>query len=178
MHGGVVMLTCQSPYTGSAIIHGPYRYRLTRSWGGDPGKLVWIMLNPSVADAVADDPTIRRVRGFSETWGFGGFTVVNLFAEIQTNPGMMGMTCDPVGPENDDYISRAAQGAERIVCAWGAGLRPEHAARPKGVLGMLLGAPLHCLGTTKEGHPRHPLYVRGDQGFVPFGLAGKREGKE
>jgi len=89
------------------------------------------MLNPSVADASADDPTIRRVRGFSESWGFGGFTVVNLFAEIQTNPAMMGQTCDPVGPENDDYIAQAAEGAKRIVCAWGAGVLPEHMSGPR-----------------------------------------------
>lgn len=119
-------------------------------------------------------PTIRRVRVFSKLWGFGGFTVVNLFAEIQTNPAMMGMTCDPVGPENDDFIAQAAQGAKRIVCAWGAGCPWQY--RPKAVLGMLLGAPLHCLGTTKDGHPRHPLYVRGDQSLVPFGPAG-REGE-
>ena len=168
------MLTCSVPYTCHSIIHGPWRYRLTRSWGGKSCDLVWIMLNPSVADMNQDDPTIRRVRGFSELWGFGGFTVVNLFAEIQTNPAMMGFTCDPVGPENDDYIARAAEGAERIVCAWGAGCPWQY--RPKAVLGMLLGAPLFCLGVTKDGHPRHPLYVRVDKELEPFGVAGKREG--
>ena len=87
--------------------------------------------------------------------------------------GMMGFTCDPVGPENDDYIARAAEGAERIVCAWGAGCPWQY--RPKAVLGMLLGAPLFCLGVTKDGHPRHPLYVRGDKELEPFSLAGRGE---
>lgn len=165
------MLTCTMPYTGRAIIHGPWRYRLTRSWGGDPAPLVWIMLNPSVADMNQDDPTIRRVRGFSEAFGFQGFTVVNLFAEIQTDPANLGKLVDPVGPENDDYIAQAAHGAKRIVCAWGAGCPWQY--RPKAILGMLVGAPLFCLGTTKDGHPRHPLYVRGDQELVPFGLTGR-----
>uniref|UniRef100_I2Q078 DUF1643 domain-containing protein n=1 Tax=Desulfovibrio sp. U5L TaxID=596152 RepID=I2Q078_9BACT len=162
------MLICSTPYVCRAIIHGPWRYRLTRSWGGDPANLVWIMLNLSVADAAVDDPTIRRVRGFSGAWGFEGFTVVNLFAEIQTDPAMMGKGCDPVGPENDDYIARAARAAQRIVCAWGAGIRQERAQRPKAVLGMLLGAPLYCLGRAKDGSPRHPLYVRGDQHLEVF----------
>lgn len=171
------MLKCSSPYVCRAIIHGPWRYRLTRSWGGDPAALVWIMLNPSVADASADDPTIRRVRSFSEAWGFGGFTVVNLFAEIQTDPAMMGKTCDPVGPENDAYIAKAAEASRRIVCAWGASSvrlearprRDDRADRAKTVMGLLAGHVLHCLGTTTGGHPRHPLYVRGDQEIVGYG---------
>ncbi|WP_029458196.1 DUF1643 domain-containing protein [Solidesulfovibrio alcoholivorans] len=168
------MLTNPVPYRGHAVINGSYRYLLTRSWGGDPREICWIMLNPSVADATADDPTIRRVRGFSEAWSFGGFTVVNLFAGIQTDPTKICGICDPVGPENDDYIARAARGAQRIVCAWGAGCPWPH--RPKAVIGMLLGAPLYCLGTTRGGSPRHPLYVRGDQGLVPFGQAGNLGG--
>jgi len=160
------MLTNPTPYRGHAVVTGPYRYLLTRSWGGDPRELVWIMLNPSVADASADDPTIRRVRSFSQAAGFQGFSVINLFAAIATDPMRMGP--EPVGPDNDRYILDAARLARQVVCAWGALVPPHMKARARAVLRMIGPATLHCLGTTKAGHPRHPLYVRGNQPLVTF----------
>lgn len=82
---------------------GTYRYWLCREWSPGLDSLVWLMLNPSTADATQDDPTIRRCMGFARRWGYGGITVVNLYAYRATNPRDLLTAADPVGPENDRY---------------------------------------------------------------------------
>lgn len=134
---------------------GTYRYRLTRSWSSDPRRVLWVMLNPSTADATLDDPTIRRCVAFSRAWGYGGLEVVNLFALRTAYPAELASHADPVGPLNDRHLAEAAGEADLTVAAWGA-----HAAagrRARAVL-PLLDSPV-CLGRTKAGAPRHPLYV-------------------
>jgi hypothetical protein len=115
------------------------------------------MLNPSTADAERDDPTIRRCIGFSQAWGFGSAEIVNLFALRATDPGVLRVHADPVGPETDDHILSAAARAEVVIAAWGAfgfaTSRAEH------VLSLLSNKRLHCLGRTRSGAPRHPLYL-------------------
>ncbi len=139
-----------------------YRYVLTRKWsvatGG--GKVLWIMLNPSTADAVEDDPTIRRVVAFSRSWGFSSAVVANLFAYRATSPKDLHAADDPVGPENDDILRSLASSADRIVVAWGAD--GKIASRGLIVAAMLEKYELWCLGRTRAGQPRHPLYVKGD----------------
>jgi len=120
------------------------------------------MLNGSTADAEKDDPTIRRCIGFAKRWGYGSLEVVNLFGYRTTLPTELKKALDPIGPDNDQYITAAAKRARRIIIAWGA-----HGAfkgRGKKVLGMLCryGCKIECLGETKDGHPRHPLYIRND----------------
>jgi hypothetical protein len=117
------------------------------------------MLNGSTADAEKDDPTIRRCIGFAKRWGYGSLEVVNLFGYRTTLPTELKKAPDPVGPENDQYIAAAAKRARKIIVAWGA-----HGAfkgRNKEVLDLLCksGFSAECLGTTKDGHPRHPLYI-------------------
>jgi len=131
------------------------------------GPALFIMLNPSTADASLDDPTIRRCRGFAETWGCNGIQVVNLYAMRSTDPDALWNHPDPVGPENDQWLVSAANDAEEIVCAWGADAKQ---SRVLEVMRMLTfgGARLKCLGTTKNGSPRHPLYVRGDQPLIDW----------
>lgn len=133
-----------------------YRYELTRNWGSDISPYVlWVMLNPSTADASVDDPTIRRCHGFTFAWGFSKFVVVNLFALRSPDPKALLKATDPVGPTNDQHISRAAKAAALIVCAWGA----HPMARSRGLLVQnRLPFPM-CLGKTKDGYPKHPLYV-------------------
>jgi hypothetical protein len=151
----------------SAILSddGVYRYTLGRRWAPGPAVL-WIMLNPSTADAAVDDPTIRRCIGFSKAWGYSALTVVNLFALRATNPARLYRHEDPVGPVNDAHIVTQAQRAVEAVAAWGT-----HGAlrdRAEYVRRLVDGIPLVCLGVTRGGHPRHPLYVRGSTGRVPF----------
>jgi len=135
-----------------------YRYSLSRQWGDD-GSVCWIMLNPSTATASVDDPTIRRCVGFSRAWGYGALEVVNLYALRSTDPAGLWKSTDPVGPQNDAAILRATQRASLVVCAWGANAKPARVAQ---VRELLMETPLHHLGRTKAGMPRHPLYLRAD----------------
>jgi hypothetical protein len=123
------------------------------------------MLNPSTADEHQLDPTLRRVLGFSQAWGFGGMRIANVFALRSTDPFQLVRAEDPVGPESDHVLQVAAHEAQTVVAAWGA-----HAVwddREAKVLEML--APicaLQALRLTRTGHPGHPLYLPGD--LEPF----------
>ena len=147
---------------------GQYRYWLSRTWSSGP-PLVFVMLNPSTADAQVDDPTIRRCKGFARREGAGGVFVVNLYAYRATNPRFLRICADPVGPDNDVWLQRVIAGTVEtgtpVVAAWGASAVP---GRVRAVLRLVPGADWRCLGVTRAGAPRHPLYVKGDQSLVPF----------
>ena len=117
------------------------------------------MLNPSTADAVRDDPTIRRCIAFARAWGYERLTVTNLFAFRTPSPRVLRSADDPIGPENDEYLTRAAAEADGTVCAWG--IHGALRSREAEVLGLLQERRLVHLGLTRDGHPRHPLYVGG-----------------
>jgi len=159
--------------TPAAIISpcGLYRYRLSRSWANG-AHLTFIMLNPSTADANVDDPTIRRCMGFARREGVSGIHVVNLFAFRATKPEDMANAVDPEGPENARYLADAAELASHsglpLVCAWGSHWMASDRAESV-VRGIGCHASLSCLGTTKSGAPRHPLYVKGNAPLVLFG---------
>lgn len=151
---------------GSAVFDGPYRYHLARWWG--PGdRVVWVMLNPSTADAVDDDPTIRRCISFSQRAGFGGLHVVNLFGLIATRPVHLRTAVDPIGPGNRTMINHVLTSyqppVKSVVAAWGAAVDhvPAAAAERDHLLKLAKRrrAIILDLGTTMGGHPRHPLYL-------------------
>lgn len=150
----------------SAVISacGRYRYRLQR--GDGPRRLAFVMLNPSTADADVDDPTIRRCRAFAQREGYPGIDVMNLYAWRATDPVQLTQVDDPVGPDNPIWLDHLASDHRHgwIVCAWGTLAREQQRQTAIQVAGILSshGARLVCLGTTKDGSPRHPLYVRGD----------------
>ena len=116
------------------------------------------MLNPSIADANIEDPTIRRCMGFAEKWGYGGITVGNIFAYRATNPKDMLAADDPIGPENNLYLESLSLEAALTACAWGN--HGIYLDRAQDVI-KLLTKP-YCLGLTKSGQPKHPLYLRKD----------------
>lgn len=152
-----------------------WRYLLTRIWDPTIPPVVFLMLNPSTADALEDDATIRRLAhpksGFARRMGAGGLVVVNLFALCSTDPRALRRHADPVGPLNDAFIRQATAGASTVVAAWGAaGVEHGRGAR---VAQTLRGrrVRLHCLGQTSTGQPRHPLYLPGDAVLEPYGLA-------
>jgi hypothetical protein len=143
---------------------GTYRYWLTRGWDDTRPALLFVMLNPSTADASIDDPTIRRCVGFARRDGYGSVAVANLFAYRATDPKALLTCADAVGPLNDQYLGMALTERARrglpTVAAWGA---HAPAGRVADVLAIAPDADWRCLGVTKAGAPRHPLYVRGDQ---------------
>lgn len=144
---------------------GAYRYWLKRQWELLRRPLPIIMLNPSTADAEIDDPTIRRCMAFARREGYGGIFVVNLYALRATDPKALATASDPIGPANAHWLSQAishAAGGD-VLCAWGA-----HGGDAGRRVAQLCGGVGKCLGKTKEGHPRHPLYVRSDQPLEPF----------
>lgn len=147
---------------------GQYRYALWRVWSGDSPRIAFIMLNPNTADAQRDDPTIRRCIGFARAWGFGSLEVVNLFAYRAPDPLVLSRIADPIGTDNNHFLEQAATRAHCIVVAWGT--KSALLNRDQAVLRLLTGQDrLYCLGRTRDGYPRHPLYVRGDAPLLVFG---------
>ncbi|MCC6774585.1 MAG: DUF1643 domain-containing protein [Gemmatimonadaceae bacterium] len=137
---------------------GRYRYALWRTWDAARPACCFIALNPSTADAIRDDPTMRRCIAFARRWGFGGMSVGNIFAFRATRPADMKAEARPIGRANDRWLQRLAAESPVVVAAWGS--HGAWRARDAHVL-SLLGA-VDCLGVTASGAPRHPLYVRGD----------------
>ncbi|MGR3660383.1 MAG: DUF1643 domain-containing protein [Paracoccaceae bacterium] len=136
-----------------------YRYSLTRVWDESGKKALFIMLNPSTATEVQNDPTVERCERRSRTLGFGAFQVTNIFAWRDTDPKKMRSAVDPVGPENDATILNGCAWADMIICAWGT--HGAHLQRGQQVENLLRATfePLYQLGLTKDGHPKHPLYI-------------------
>ncbi len=144
---------------------GKYRYLLHRGDGDRTMPIV--MLNPSTADATLDDPTIRRCKGFAEREGCGRLVVANLYALRATKPNDLWTADDPIGPDNDITLATLLALHGPIVCAWGANAKPDR-VRWFVELAKAADAELFCLGTTKSGAPRHPLYIKADQPLVPY----------
>lgn len=160
------------PADAGATFGGPndiYRYHLWRRWSLAPRTCVFVMLNPSSATDVLDDPTIRRCRGFAMREGCGRLEVVNLFALRATDPEALYRTPKAeADPENLGHILLAARGAGLVVCAWGA--HGKYQSRGSRVKAWLKdhGVKSVCLGMTKTGEPVHPLYIRADAALKEF----------
>lgn len=134
-----------------------YRYELGRKWGSG-AIAVFIGLNPSTADEMQDDPTIRRCIGFAKSWGCGQLVMLNLFAFRATDPAVMKAEVDPIGEGNDAALRKWASEGKYLVAAWG--VHGTHKGRDQEVLKIM--PDLQCLGLSREGHPRHPLYMKAD----------------
>lgn len=155
------MLLLESLRSGAVFDQSElYRYWLWREWNADLPRLSFVMLNPSTADADRNDPTIRRCIQFAKTWGYGAVDVVNLFAYRATQPRILRQAKAPIGQENDRHLQTVCDRADAIVLAWGNW--GSMYGRDRSVLELLDGQSAFCLGVTRSGQPRHPLYVRGD----------------
>lgn len=140
---------------------GRYRYLLRRTWDHGLPMALYVMLNPSTADAEIDDPTIRSCIRLAKGLNYGSFEVVNLFAFRATDPAKLARTADPVGPLNDDIIEIAIMRCDMAICAWGAYQGAVDRGRSVGSRLRQHRPAIFCFGKTKRGAPKHPLYVKG-----------------
>lgn len=146
----------------STAVYSPcerYRYSLTRIWDARAPRVMFVMLNPSTATEIANDPTIERCEQRARRLGFGGFRATNIFALRATDPTNMKSDPAPEGPANTAALIEGAEWAGMIIAAWGV----HGAHRERGPLTAAslreAGHQLHHLGLSKHGHPRHPLYL-------------------
>ena len=132
-----------------------YRYQLLRVWDETLPRVLFVMLNPSTADATKDDPTIRRVISFAKSWGYGGVYVGNLFAFRSTDPKGLKYVKDPIGENNIQHIQAMVGLVDKIIYAWG-----NNQKEPKW-LSEMVPTP-YCIDISKKGVPKHPLYLKKD----------------
>lgn len=138
---------------------GTWRYSLERRWDSSKLQCVWVCLNPSTATADIDDPTVRKIAGFSHRWGYGGFRLYNVLALRSTDPRGCLRHFNPRGPENTPYwIAEECRkhSPDPAVIAWGAIHKKFH----RDALDVIRALGIaRCLGYTKGGEPRHPLML-------------------
>lgn len=147
-----------------------YRYLLWRVWDERKGIICFIGLNPSTANEQTDDNTIRRLVHFTEQGGFGGFCIVNLFSFRARDFDDVKSSDFPIGKKTNSYIKRYATKANLVCLMWGG--KGPYMNRDKDVLKMLkdlkIDPFLVCLGETKKGNPKHPLYLRNETPMRDF----------
>lgn len=155
-----------------------YRYHLQRLMrpslfaGKERGeRVLFVGYNPSTGDVDSDDPTIRRMIGFTERLGGEHMAVVNLFAWRATDPSKLPTDDSAIGPQNDETILNAIAKASLIICCWG-GLADQQNDRARRVYTMCRTGPVFnnpfCFGVTASGQPRHPLYLKKDEPLIPY----------
>jgi len=154
---------------------GKYRYLLGRDVREDgitypnPGYVLWVMLNPSTADASHDDNTIRRCVSFTRQWGYPELLVGNLYAYRSTDPANLWAADDPQGPENCDHLQGMARNAALIIAAWGRHAKRADSEPIAHTLATHGHQDIYCLGLNKHGfQPAHPLMLRADTQRVLF----------
>lgn len=144
---------------------GVYRYTLERTWVPTPLRYcLFIMLNPSTADAENNDPTINRCIDYAKRWGYDGLYVGNLYALRATQPAALWfhhrIGTDIVGPENNMWLRKMARKSEIVVGAWGTQAETERAQEVRILLNLARPVPIHHLKLCKNGMPAHPLYLK------------------
>lgn len=151
---------------------GQHRYRLWREWDQARPSVAFVMLNPSTADAMEDDPTIRKCVGFAKRWGYGRIDVVNLWSYRSTDwRGVLGCP-EPSPRENHAAWVDTFADVLDIIAAWGAH-RQAIAKKPfvgyhPDLVRLARGRTIRCLGRSKSGEPRHPLMLAYDTEREPW----------
>lgn len=149
-----------------------HRYMLTRQWDNTKPYIAFVGLNPSTADENLDDPTIRRCVGYAKAWGMGGIIMVNLFAFRATDPRDMKKAEDPEGDLNDYYLKEICKHCTQVVAAWGnhGRFRGRDSVVRALFNEMQFAGYIHfnCLELSKDGNPKHPLYLKKDLVPVSF----------
>ena len=148
-----------------------YRYTLIHRWDDllrPEHGIAWICLNPSTADENQLDPTLRRIRDFSASWGYSYFVMLNLFAWRATLPADLKRSTYPVGPENDHWIKHWSGRVDRVMVGWGE--HGTHTGRDRQVLAYLDQKKIFCLKRNASTQPQHPLYIA--KKTMPFAYSG------
>ncbi|MTJ93912.1 MAG: DUF1643 domain-containing protein [Desulfovibrio sp.] len=152
---------------------GLYRYELSEIW--DPRKplIMWLLMNPSVADTQFRDPTLAKTGKYSFAWGYGGQLIGNVHAYRATNSRQLLSVEDPIGPENDSALDTMASRASIVVLAYGKPPNVALRARGPAVAARLQanGAKLFVLGVSDDGAPKHPLYLADSLQPLPWTVA-------
>lgn len=146
-----------------------WRYVLWRRWDESLPVCAFIGLNPSTADELVDDPTVRRCVRYAKDWGYGSLQMLNLFAFRATRPSTMKqLGGSAIGPRNNEYLLATGRRAELVIAAWGS--HGAHLDRGRDVRAMLAAANVRisALAFTKDGEPRHPLYLKAELTPVPW----------
>lgn len=147
-----------------------YRYQLVRQWNDNKDLVLYIGLNPSTADAELDDPTIKRCIGFAQRENFGGFIMANLFAYRATSPRDMKNTEQPIGELNEYWLEQSIKSCRAVIVCWGG--NGSHLNRHLDMNELLktysLNTPILCFGKTKDGQPKHPLYLASSTNLINY----------
>ncbi|WP_247950462.1 DUF1643 domain-containing protein [Streptococcus constellatus] len=141
-----------------------YRYKLSRTWDSTKPTILFIGLNPSIADENVDDPTITRCINFAKDWGYGTLLMANLFAFRSTYPKDIYLIDDPIGKDNDHYLLECVTQSDLIVACWGN--NGTYMNREKVIKELVPN--LYCLQKNKNGTPHHPLRLPRNIDPVPF----------
>jgi hypothetical protein len=144
---------------------GKYRYALWRVWDQKRDLLLFIGLNPSTATATTEDPTVTRCIARAKKQGFGGLLVGNLYALVSSDPGVLRNGIDVIGETTDYYLAIMITMARAVLCGWGS--FPAAKKRSGEVLDMI--AFPYCLGTNRDGQPKHPLYISYNTPMIKYG---------
>lgn len=152
-----------------------YRYFLCRELNQLPGigfgdsSILFVMLNPSTADASTNDPTLKKCMKFATTWGHSRLEVANLYAYRATQPSRLKKVgaATAVGPDNDAWLRRLLRKHDEVICAWGK--NPSDArVREFIALAESCNCELLCIDTNDDRSPRHPLYIKDDETPKPW----------
>ena len=132
-----------------------YRYELRRAWNSSKPQIMFILLNPSTADDIEDDPTIKKCISYTKRLKGGSIVVCNIFSYRSTDPRLMKQHNDPVGPNNDYWIKKNAKESKLIIAGWGK--HGSYLGRAEEICRML--PKMHCFKINKDGSPTHFLYL-------------------
>ncbi|QCE32441.1 DUF1643 domain-containing protein [Acetobacteraceae bacterium] len=159
--------------TSTAIYSGEgncYRYTLTRIWDTEKPRILWIMMNPSVATETEDDRTVAKCQRLSRKWGYGSMNVGNSFAYRATDQKRLLEVSDPVGPENLQYLICMAKESDKVILAYGTPQAKQLQAQGTKIAQALAkeGIALYALKISTKNRPYHPLYLSEDSKPIPF----------
>ena len=136
------------------------RYSLNREWDKSKNKILYIMLNPSLADDKNDDPTIRRLINFTKKFNYGGFLVGNIFTKITPNPKELDKS-KGMSDKNFEELIKLINKVDQIVYAWGSSIE-----EPQLLKKLVLNP--KCFGKNLNGTPKHPLYLPSQTKLINF----------